>query len=104
ASSAAARALSNGDTLSDYTYRHMEDALRRLTGMPGQRKLVFISPGFIISSLLSDRVDIIDRSNRSGVVIETVDARGPSTPDVMGDIANPPRDSFRPSSYKTIYR
>jgi len=104
ASSAAARALSNGDILSDYTYRHMEDALRRLTGMPGQRKLVFISPGFIISSLLSDRVDIIDRSNRSGVVIDTVDARGLYTPDVMGDIASPPRDSFRTAGYKTSYR
>jgi VWFA-related protein len=104
ASSAAARALSNGDTLSDYTYRHMEDALRRLTGMPGQRKLVFISPGFIISSLLSDRVDIIDRSNRSGVVIDTVDARGLYTPDVMGDIANPPRDSFRTAGYKSSFR
>jgi len=104
ASSAAARALSNGDILSDYTYRHMEDALRRLTGMPGQRKLVFISPGFIISSLLSDRVDIIDRSNRAGVVIDTVDARGLYTPDVMGDIANPPRDSFRTAGYKTSYR
>ena len=104
ASSAAARALSNGDILSDYTYRHMEDALRRLTGMPGQRKLVFISPGFIVASLLSDRVDIIDRSNRSGVVIDTVDARGLYTPDVMGDIANPPRDSFRTAGYKTSYR
>jgi VWFA-related protein len=104
ASSAAARALSNGDTLSDYTYRHMEDTLRRLTGMPGQRKLVFISPGFIISSLLSDRVDIIDRSNRAGVVIDTVDARGLYTPDVSGDIANPPRDSLRTAGYKTSYR
>ena len=82
----------------------MEDALRRLTGMPGQRKLVFISPGFIISSLLSDRVDIIDRSNRSGVVIDTVDARGLYTPDVMGDIANPPRDSFRTAGYKSSFR
>jgi VWFA-related protein len=104
ASSAAARAVSNGDAVSDHTYRHMEDALRRLTGMPGQRKLVFISPGFIISSLLSDRVDIIDRSNRAGVVIDTVDARGLYTPDVMGDIASPPRDSFRTAGHKASYR
>jgi VWFA-related protein len=104
ASAAAARALSNGDVVSDYAYRHMEDALRRLSGMPGQRKLVFISPGFILSTLLSDRVDIIDRSNRAGVVIDTVDARGLYTPDVMGDIANPPRDSFRTAGYKTSYR
>jgi VWFA-related protein len=102
--SAAARAVTTGDAGSDYAYRHMEDSLRRLAGMPGQRKLVFISPGFIISTLLSDRVDIIDRANRAGVVIDTVDARGLYTPDVMGDIANPPRDSRRTVGYKASYR
>ena len=104
ASAAAYRAASTGDIASDYTYRHMEDALRRLSGMPGQRKLVLISPGFIISTLFSERVDIIDRSNRAGVVIDTVDARGLYAPDVMGDIANPPRDSFRTAGFKTSYR
>ena len=104
ASAAANRALNAGDTSSDYTYRHMEDALRRLSGMPGQRKLVLISPGFIISTLLAERVDMIDRSNRAGVVIDTVDARGLYTPDVAGDIASPAHDSFRTAGYKASYR
>jgi VWFA-related protein len=104
ANAAALRALSAGDTVSNYTYRHMEDTLRRLGAMPGQRKLVLISPGFIISTLFSDRVDMIDRANRAGIVIDTVDARGLYTPDVAGDIANPPRDSFRTAGYKTSYR
>jgi VWFA-related protein len=104
ANAAALRALSAGDTISNYTYRHMEDALRRLGAMPGQRKLVLISPGFIISTLFADRVDMIDRSNRAGIVIDTVDARGLYVPDVAGDIANPPRDSFKTAGYKTSYR
>jgi len=41
AQSAAARALSSGDEESEYAYRHIEDAMRRLAGMPGQRVMVF---------------------------------------------------------------
>ena len=104
AQAGASRALASGDSASEYTYRHMEDALRRLSAMPGQRKLVFISPGFILSQLFAERVDIIDRSNRSGVVIDTVDARGLYTPDVMGDIANPPTSSYRTAGYQASYR
>jgi len=104
ASATAVRVLASGDSLSEYTYRHMEDALRRLTAMPGQRKLVFISPGFILSSLLTERVDIIDRANRAGVVIDTLDARGLYTPNVAGDIADPPADSFRTAGYKASFR
>ncbi|HVO57856.1 MAG TPA: VWA domain-containing protein [Dongiaceae bacterium] len=102
--SAASRALTLGDNASDYGYRHFEDALRRLSGMPGQRKLVFVSPGFIISTLFADRVDIVDRANRAGVVVDTIDARGLYTPDIGGDIANPSRDSFKTSGYKASYR
>jgi VWFA-related protein len=104
AQAGASRALASGDSASEYTYRHMEDALRRLSAMPGQRKLVFISPGFILSQLFAERVDIIDRSNRSGVVIDTVDARGLYTPDVMGDIANPPTSSYQTAGYQASYR
>jgi VWFA-related protein len=104
AMSGASRALTTGDNNSEYAYRHMEDALRRLSGMPGQRKLVFISPGFIISTLFSERVDLIDRANRSSVVIDTLDARGLYVPDIAGDIASPSQDSFRTIGYKSGYR
>ena len=104
AQSAASRALTLGDSSAEYTYRHMEDALRRLSVMPGQRKLVFISPGFILSQLFAERVDIIDRSNRAGVVIDTVDARGLYTPDVLGDIANPPSHASGTACFQASYR
>jgi VWFA-related protein len=101
---AASRALSKGDIASNYATRHIEDVLRRLSGMPGQRKLVFISPGFIIATFLSEASEVIDRSNRAGVVIDTLDARGLYTPDVEGDIASPQVDSRRTRGYKLSYR
>src|SRR6266481_4563196 len=104
ASAVAIRTVNTGDSSSDFTYRHIEDVLRRLSAMPGQRKLVFISPGFILSTLLLERVDIIDRANRAGIVIDTLDARGLYTPDLGGDIASPSVDTYKTAGFKTSYR
>jgi len=104
AHTASGRALASGDTTSTYAYQHLSDALRRLSSVPGQRKMVFISPGFILSTLLAERSEVIDRSTRAGVVIDTLDARGLYTPDVSGDIANPPADSYKTVGFKTSYR
>ncbi len=102
--SAASRVLSQGDASSEYAYRHMEDAIRRLNGVPGQRKLVFLSPGFILSTLFAESSDLIDRANRASIVIDTLDARGLYVPDVNGDIATPGADSVRTAGYKSSYR
>lgn len=104
ARSAALQALNSGDSSTEYAYRHMEDAMRRLSDMPGQRKLVFVSPGFIISTLFAERSDIIDRANRASIVIDTLDARGLYTPDVTGDIANPSRNSITTTGFQTSFR
>jgi hypothetical protein len=48
--------------------------------------------------------DLVDRATRANIVINTIDARGLYTPDVMGDIANPPRDTMRTAGFKTTYR
>jgi len=78
--------------------------MRRLSAMPGQRVMVFVSPGFIQSTLQIETSGIIDRALKSGIVVNTIDARGLYTPDVAGDIANPPVDSVRTVGYKTSYR
>ncbi|HXA00105.1 MAG TPA: VWA domain-containing protein [Candidatus Dormibacteraeota bacterium] len=104
ASAASRRALSNGDAESDYSYRHIEDAMRRLAGMPGQRVMVFVSPGFILSTLFTDVSAIIDRATRTNIVIDTIDARGLYTPDILGDIASPPGGSYRVMGPKALYR
>jgi VWFA-related protein len=104
AQSAAMRSLSLGDQQTEYAYRHIEEAIRQLSAMPGQRVMVFVSPGFIPSSLWSETSDLIDRASHAGIVINTIDARGLFTPDVMGDIADPPHDSRRTQGFKSSYR
>jgi len=104
AQSASMRVLALGDQETEYAYRHIEEAIKQLSAMPGQRVMVFVSPGFIPSTLWSETSELIDRASRAGIVINTIDARGLYTPDVLGDIADPPRDSARTSGFKTSYR
>ncbi|MFI5059748.1 MAG: VWA domain-containing protein [Candidatus Acidiferrales bacterium] len=104
AESAAANVLAAGDSQTEMTYRRFEEAIRRLSGMPGQRVMIFVSPGFIFSTLTVGPTDIIDRATRANIVINTMDARGLYTPDVLGDIADPPQDSPRTVGYKASYR
>jgi len=99
------RTLATGDSQTEYVYRHLEDIVRRLAGMPGQRVMVFVSPGFVITTMLTlDSSLLIDRANRANIVINTIDARGLYTPDLLGDIADPPHDSMRTAGIKSSYR
>ncbi len=104
AESVSIRTLSRGDQETEYAYRHLEDVMRELASKPGQRVMAFVSPGFIPSTLWVETSDLIDRANRAGIVINTIDARGLYTPDVLGDIADPPHDTRRTLGYKTSYR
>jgi VWFA-related protein len=99
------RVVSSGDSQTEYVYRHLEEIMRRLAAMPGQRVMAFVSPGFVLTTMLtSDSSSLIDRANRSNIVINTIDARGLYTPDLMGDIADPPHDSTRTVGIKSSYR
>ena len=104
AQSQADRVASIGDQQTDYVYRHLEDTMRRLAAMPGQRVMVLVSPGFIVTTNTREGRDLIDRANRSNIVINTIDARGLYTPDLLGDISNPAADSGITAGYKTSYR
>src|SRR4029077_1689569 len=73
ADSTSQRVLTSGDAQTGYVYRHIEDILKRLAGMPGQRVMVFVSPGFVITSMLTlESSSLIDRANRANVVINTI--------------------------------
>jgi hypothetical protein len=104
AQTAAMRSLADGDQQTEFAYRHIEEAIRQLSAMPGQRVMVFVSPGFIPSTLWLETSDLIDRATHAGIVINTIDARGLFTPDFLGDIADPPRDSARTRGFKSSYR
>jgi VWFA-related protein len=104
ARSAANRTVALGDSETQYAYRHLDEVVRRLANMPGQRVLVLVSPGFLSTTLQYEASDMVDRATRANMVINTIDARGLYAPDVMGDIANPPRDSIKTAGYKASYR
>ena len=58
-------------------FTNIDVAVNRLAIMPGDRSLVFVSPGFIASD--SDQGEyfaLIDRAARKGILISTLDARG----------------------------
>jgi VWFA-related protein len=109
---AGARAIAQGtagavlgreDSSTEYALRHMEEVMRRLATMPGQRIMVFVSPGFISSTLHLEFSDLVDRATKANIVVNTIDARGLYTPD-MGDIADPAsRGSYRTAGYKATY-
>ena len=104
AESASQRVLTNGDSQTEYVYRHLEEIMRRLSGMPGQRVMVFVSPGFLVTSMLTlESSSLVDRANHANIVINTIDARGLFTPD-MGDISDPPRDTPKTIGIKSSYR
>jgi VWFA-related protein len=104
AQSVAQGVASQGDQQTEYIYRHMEQVMRRLGSMPGQRIMVFVSPGFMLTTQTRESGDLIDRANRANIVINSIDARGLYAPATLGDIADPPRDAYRTAGYKSSYR
>ena len=104
AQSTAGAVVGREDSSTEYALRHMEQVMRRLAAMPGQRIMVFLSPGFITSTLHLEFSDLVDRATKSNIVINTIDARGLYTPD-MGDIADPAAGggSYRTVGYKASY-
>ncbi|MGA2421206.1 MAG: VWA domain-containing protein, partial [Candidatus Acidiferrum sp.] len=104
AEAATLRALSIGDGETSYAYRHLDDITRRLASMPGQRIMVFVSPGFIPSKLWPEMTELIDRANHQKITINTIDARGLYTPDLFGDIADPPRFTGATQGFLASFR
>ena len=104
AQAAANRAVVQGDSETQYAYRHLEEVVRHLANMPGQRVLVLVSPGFLSTTLQTEASQMVDRATRANVVINTIDARGLYAPDVLGDIADPPHDTLLTVGPKTTYR
>jgi hypothetical protein len=56
--------------------RGLETVVRRLSTMPGQRSIVWISPGFLGLDQTFEMSSLIDQALRSRVVINALDARG----------------------------
>lgn len=98
----AAMVIGREDSSTEFALRHMEQILRRLGSMPGQRILVLVSPGFLTSTLHLEFGGIVDQATKSNIVINTIDARGLYTPD-MGDIADPAPSNPQTAGIRSMY-
>jgi len=68
--------LTDVEFSSRYVFQSLESLARRMATQPGQRSVVFLSPGFFTDTETFELQEVIDRALRSGVVINTLDARG----------------------------
>ena len=68
-----------------YPLRGLQDLCRQMAVLPGQRNIVFVSPGFLINTLMYDLEQAIDEALRNNVVIGTLDARGLYAETGLGD-------------------
>jgi VWFA-related protein len=77
AQAAASRVLSISDGDAQIALQTLKSSVQRLAAMPGQRTIVLVSPGFLVTiNHRTDEIDVIDRAIRSNVTINTLDARG----------------------------
>jgi len=102
---AARQELSSGDHETRVSLSVVKDAVRRLSAMPGKRSLVLVSPGFFTPfDLVQDKAEIIDRANRSSVMISALDARGLYVVNPGGDASQPSGFSNDAERIKSDYR
>jgi VWFA-related protein len=74
--SEAAAVWSHAELQSQYALQAIENSVRRLAALPGQRSLVLVSPGFLTETQ-GDKIDVIvNRALQQQVVISAIDAVG----------------------------
>ena len=79
--------LNTGEAEVNYSLRGIEQLIRVLSGLPGQRNVVLVSPGFFTLDNQFGVSEIIDRAVRSNVIVSALDARGLYTPEPFGDVS-----------------
>ena len=74
---AARLALTYGDHETSLGLGALNDVIRRLSVMPGNRNLVLVSPGFLLTrDHRTDEYDVLERAIHANVVVNTIDMRG----------------------------
>ncbi|MEO8597040.1 MAG: VWA domain-containing protein [Candidatus Solibacter sp.] len=77
ARSAASREMTVGDLDTRGALRVLDQLVRRMSTMPGQRSIVMVSGGFVtLAEHAIDKSEIIDRAARANVLVNALDARG----------------------------
>jgi VWFA-related protein len=72
----ASQVLNQWETQSMAVLRGLEQVVRRTALLPGQRSVIFLSPGFLLYNLEQQIEEVADRALRSNVVVNSLDPRG----------------------------
>jgi len=68
--------LNRNDDETRLTFGVLNNVIRRMAALPGERVIVFASPGFINPDELAQQTDLMERAVKAKVVINTLDVRG----------------------------
>lgn len=90
AEAAASRAVVNFQNQTEYALRGIDQVIRLMANLPGQRTLVLVSPGFLMMSAETEVSQVIDRALRSNVIVNALDAKGLYAPVPLGDASRAP--------------
>ena len=91
----ARQAVNEFQTETEFALRGMRGVIRQLTGLPGQRTLLLVSPGFMMMTAEMQVSQLIDLALRSSVVVNALDAKGLYAPVVLGDASTSPVLPFK---------
>jgi len=80
--------------------RGLEQVIRRTALLPGQRSVIFLSPGFLTYNLESQIAEVTERALRANVVVNTLDPRGLYVVIPGGDASQ--RQSVMPSNASLV--
>ncbi|HWA94811.1 MAG TPA: VWA domain-containing protein [Terracidiphilus sp.] len=78
AMAAAARALAEGEEDTRESLLAVENVVRAMAKLPGQRVLILVSPGFLTMtpSAMAEKSEVMELAAKHEVVVNTMDARG----------------------------
>lgn len=90
AESSARQAANEFQVETEYVLRGLKGVIRQLSGLPGQRTLLMVSPGFMMMTAEQQVNQLIDLALRSSVVVNALDAKGLYAPVILGDASTNP--------------
>ncbi|MGA7461470.1 MAG: VWA domain-containing protein [Candidatus Korobacteraceae bacterium] len=100
----ARRVLETGEQEIQISLTTLQDVVRRIASMPGQRIIILVSPGFMNINALPMQSEIANRALHSGVVINSLDPAGLYTniPDASAQRSPSPNIAAPMLQYQTM--
>jgi VWFA-related protein len=97
---AARQKLNIGDHETRLSLGTLQEVVRRISAMPGQRSILIVSPGFYNPDELQQQSEVVDRALHSYVTISALDARGLYTNTLDNSATRAPSSGILPQMFQ----